>query len=145
MKGPEVSIRVTDLTLRFPVYGVDSKSLKKHLARLTVGGSAWPAIWAHPVTGRPLELTLPELMLSDAITLEAALDDAVARNGAPVELEVRVGERVSRYVRTPNQGVYTVRVPTRAGSHEPVSLVIRTSADGQRHLGIRLRITERQR
>ncbi len=114
-------------------------------ARLTVGGSAWPAIWAHPVTGRPLELTLPELMLSDAITLEAALDDAVARNGAPVELEVRVGERVSRYVRTPNQGVYTVRVPTRAGSHEPVSLVIRTSADGQRHLGIRLRITERQR
>ena len=38
MKGPEVSIRVTDLTLRFPVYGVDSKSLKKHLARITVGG-----------------------------------------------------------------------------------------------------------
>ena len=38
MKGPEVSITVTDLTLRFPVYGVDSKSLKKHLARITVGG-----------------------------------------------------------------------------------------------------------
>ena len=38
MKGPEVSIKVTDLTLRFPVYGVDSKSLKKHLARITVGG-----------------------------------------------------------------------------------------------------------
>ena len=38
MKGPEVSIRVTDLTLRFPVYGVDAKSLKKHLARITVGG-----------------------------------------------------------------------------------------------------------
>lgn len=38
MKGPEISIRVSDLTLRFPVYGVDSKSLKKHLARITVGG-----------------------------------------------------------------------------------------------------------
>ncbi|MBT9471776.1 MAG: ABC transporter ATP-binding protein [Pseudomonadota bacterium] len=38
MKGPQVSITVTDLTLRFPVYGVDSKSLKKHLARITVGG-----------------------------------------------------------------------------------------------------------
>ena len=38
MKAPEVSITVTDLTLRFPVYGVDSKSLKKHLARITVGG-----------------------------------------------------------------------------------------------------------
>jgi len=33
-----VSITVTDLTIRFPVYGVDAKSLKKHLARVTVGG-----------------------------------------------------------------------------------------------------------
>jgi lipopolysaccharide transport system ATP-binding protein len=32
------SISVRDLTLRFPVYGVDAKSLKKHLARVTVGG-----------------------------------------------------------------------------------------------------------
>jgi lipopolysaccharide transport system ATP-binding protein len=38
MKGPQVSISVTDLTLRFPVYGVDAKSLKKHLANITVGG-----------------------------------------------------------------------------------------------------------
>lgn len=114
-------------------------------ARLTVNGAAWSATWAHPVTDRPLELTLPEVTLSDAIVLEAALDDGVARNGAPVELEMHVGERVLRYVRTANQGVYTVRVPTRAGSHEPVSLVIRTSADGQRHLGIRMRITQRQK
>ena len=33
-----VSISVRGLTLRFPVYGVDAKSLKKHLARVTVGG-----------------------------------------------------------------------------------------------------------
>lgn len=33
-----VSISVSDLTIRFPVYGVDAKSLKKHLARVTVGG-----------------------------------------------------------------------------------------------------------
>ncbi|MFC3068714.1 ABC transporter ATP-binding protein [Phenylobacterium soli] len=33
-----VSISVTNLTIRFPVYGVDAKSLKKHLARVTVGG-----------------------------------------------------------------------------------------------------------
>jgi len=38
MKAPPVSISVTGLTLRFPVYGVDAKSLKKHLARVTVGG-----------------------------------------------------------------------------------------------------------
>ncbi len=37
--SPPVSIRVSDLTVRLPVYGVDSKSLKKHLARVAVGGS----------------------------------------------------------------------------------------------------------
>ena len=38
MKPPPVSISCRDLTLRFPVYGVDAKSLKKHLAKITVGG-----------------------------------------------------------------------------------------------------------
>lgn len=38
MSAPRVSISVKDLTLRFPVYGVDGKSLKRHLARITVGG-----------------------------------------------------------------------------------------------------------
>ena len=36
MKPPPVSITCTDLTLRFPVYGVDAKSLKKALARAAV-------------------------------------------------------------------------------------------------------------
>ena len=38
MKAPPVSITVKDLTLRFPVDGVDAKSLKKHLARVAIGG-----------------------------------------------------------------------------------------------------------
>jgi ABC-type polysaccharide/polyol phosphate transport system ATPase subunit len=38
MKAPPVSISCKDLSLRFPVYGVDAKSLKKHLAKITVGG-----------------------------------------------------------------------------------------------------------
>jgi lipopolysaccharide transport system ATP-binding protein len=38
MKAPQVSIEITGLSIRFPVYGVDAKSLKKHLARVTVGG-----------------------------------------------------------------------------------------------------------
>jgi len=37
-KAPPVTISCRDLTLRFPVYGVDAKSLKKHLAQITVGG-----------------------------------------------------------------------------------------------------------
>jgi lipopolysaccharide transport system ATP-binding protein len=38
MKAPPVTISCRDLSLRFPVYGVDAKSLKKHLAAVTVGG-----------------------------------------------------------------------------------------------------------
>ena len=38
MKPPPVSISCTDLTVRFPVYGVDAKSLKKSLASIAVGG-----------------------------------------------------------------------------------------------------------
>ena len=40
MKPPPVSITCTDLTLRFPVYGVDAKSLKKALARVVAVGGA---------------------------------------------------------------------------------------------------------
>jgi lipopolysaccharide transport system ATP-binding protein len=39
MTTQPVSISCRDLTLRFPVYGVDAKSLKKHLAKIAVGGS----------------------------------------------------------------------------------------------------------
>jgi lipopolysaccharide transport system ATP-binding protein len=38
MKAPPVTVSCRDLTLRFPVYGVDAKSLKKSLAKITVGG-----------------------------------------------------------------------------------------------------------
>ena len=37
-KAPPVSISCRDLSLRFPVYGVDAKSLKKYVAKITVGG-----------------------------------------------------------------------------------------------------------
>src|SRR6187402_3449521 len=32
------TVTVKNLTLRFPVYGADNRSLKKHLARVSVGG-----------------------------------------------------------------------------------------------------------
>jgi len=38
MKPSPVSISCRNLSLRFPVYGVDAKSLKKHLAKIAVGG-----------------------------------------------------------------------------------------------------------
>ncbi len=37
-KAPPASVACRQLTLRFPVYGVDAKSLKKRLAAVTIGG-----------------------------------------------------------------------------------------------------------
>lgn len=34
----EVAIKVEDLAIRFPVYGVDQRSLKKHIAKIAIGG-----------------------------------------------------------------------------------------------------------
>ncbi len=34
-----VAVRVQNLTLRFPVYGADSRSLKKHLTKVAIGGA----------------------------------------------------------------------------------------------------------
>ena len=34
-----VAVRAQNLTLRFPVYGADSRSLKKHLTKVAIGGS----------------------------------------------------------------------------------------------------------
>jgi lipopolysaccharide transport system ATP-binding protein len=59
MKAPPVSISCRDLTLRFPVYGVDAKSLKKSLAKITVGGRLGRSHGATEVTaiaGLNLEL-----------------------------------------------------------------------------------------
>ncbi len=50
MKAPPVSISCRDVTLRFPVYGVDAKSLKKHIARVTVGGRLGRTAGATEVT-----------------------------------------------------------------------------------------------
>jgi lipopolysaccharide transport system ATP-binding protein len=50
MKAPPVSISCRDVSLRFPVYGVDAKSLKKHLARVTVGGRLGQTAGATEVT-----------------------------------------------------------------------------------------------
>ena len=38
MNPDPVSISVRNVAIRFPLYGVDAKSLKKHLARVAVGG-----------------------------------------------------------------------------------------------------------
>ena len=50
MNAPRVSISVRNLTLRFPVYGVDAKSLKKHLVGVTVGGKLGKSHGATEVT-----------------------------------------------------------------------------------------------
>ena len=96
---PNVSISVTGLTLRFPVYGVDAKSLKKHLARVTVGGSLGRSHGATEVTalkGLNLELRAGDRLGlighngSGKTTLLRALSGAYEPDDGQIEVNGRI-------------------------------------------------------
>jgi lipopolysaccharide transport system ATP-binding protein len=94
-----VAISVSELTLRFPVYGVDAKSLKKHVARVTVGGRL--GMHAHAthvtaLTGVNLELKAGDRLGlighngSGKTTLLRALSGAYEPNAGRVEVFGRI-------------------------------------------------------
>jgi lipopolysaccharide transport system ATP-binding protein len=98
MKAPPVSISCRDLTLRFPVYGVDAKSLKKHLAR-TVGGRLGSAHGVTEVTALSnlnLELKAGDRLGlighngSGKTTLLRALSGAYEPDDGQIEVEGRI-------------------------------------------------------
>jgi lipopolysaccharide transport system ATP-binding protein len=99
MKGPPVSISCRDLSLRFPVYGVDAKSLKKHLAKIAVGGR----LGSHHGTTEVTALSHLDLELkagdrlglighngSGKTTLLRALSGAYEPDEGAVEVEGRI-------------------------------------------------------
>jgi lipopolysaccharide transport system ATP-binding protein len=99
MKAPPVSISCRNLTLRFPVYGVDAKSLKKHLARVTVGGKLDRHHGATEVTALSnlnLELKAGDRLGlighngSGKTTLLRALSGAYEPDDGQVEVEGRI-------------------------------------------------------
>ena len=99
MKAPPVSISCRELTLRFPVYGVDAKSLKKHLAKITVGGRLGQHHGATEVTalaGLNLELRAGDRLGlighngSGKTTLLRALSGAYEPDEGAVEVEGRI-------------------------------------------------------
>ena len=99
MKPPPVTISVRNLTLRFPVYGVDAKSLKKHLARVTVGGrlgSAHGATEVTAISNLSLELKAGDRLGlighngSGKTTLLRALSGAYEPDDGQIEVQGRI-------------------------------------------------------
>jgi hypothetical protein len=111
---------------------------------LKADGRDWPAVWAHPVSGRELVIDLGRRKLWDRVEVEAALHDKVTggqRATVAIGLEVEgIGSR--RLVRTDARGVVKATLPTPRGQTAPVRLRITTANDGRRHLGVNLRILE---
>jgi lipopolysaccharide transport system ATP-binding protein len=94
-----VSITCTDLTIRFPVYGVDAKSLKKSLARVAVGGTLGRHFGATDVTaleGLNLELKAGDRLGlighngSGKTTLLRALSGAYEPDEGSIEVQGRI-------------------------------------------------------
>jgi lipopolysaccharide transport system ATP-binding protein len=100
MKAPPVSISCQGLTLRFPVYGVDAKSLKKHLARVTVGGRLGSSLAGSTVvtalSGLNLQLKAGDRLGlighngSGKTTLLRALSGAYEPDEGQIEVEGRI-------------------------------------------------------
>ena len=99
MKAPPVTISCRDLTLRFPVYGVDAKSLKKSLAKITVGGRLGRSHGATEVTaisGLSMELKAGDRLGlvghngSGKTTLLRALSGAYEPDEGSVEVQGRI-------------------------------------------------------
>jgi hypothetical protein len=112
---------------------------------ITVSGSDWPCVWAHPATGHDLVIDLGPRALADRVELEAAMrDDAVAGPyGASVNIRLEVDGAGSRRLAVPNRrGIVSTTVRTKPGRVAGVRAIITTPNDGRRHLGINLRLVE---
>lgn len=111
---------------------------------LQVKGASWPSVWAHPLDAHDLVIDLGERRLGDRVELEAALTDDAAGtpHGASVELSLRVGGAEQRLTQPNTPGVRRLEVRTTRGEQQRVQLVVRTQADGRRHLGVNVRLLE---
>jgi lipopolysaccharide transport system ATP-binding protein len=119
------SITCTNLTLRFPVYGVDAKSLKKALARVTVGG----------VLGRHAGVT--DVTALSGVNLELKAGDRlglIGHNGSGKTTLLRALSGAYE----PDEG--TIDVRGRIAPLLDLSLGIDSSATGYENIRLRGRI-----
>lgn len=121
------SISVTDLTIRFPVYGADAKSLKKALARaVTVGGALGKHAGVTDVTALS-NLNL-ELRAGDRLGL-------IGHNGSGKTTLLRALSGAYE----PDEG--TIDVHGRVAALLDLSLGIDPSATGYENIRLRCRIS----
>lgn len=122
---PLVSISCTDVTVRFPVYGVDAKSLKKSLARVAVGGALGSHSGVADVTA--LERVNLELRAGDRLGL-------IGHNGSGKTTLLRALSGAYE----PDEG--TVEVHGRIAALLDLGLGIDPSATGYDNIRLRGRI-----
>jgi lipopolysaccharide transport system ATP-binding protein len=125
MKAPPVSISCRNLTLRFPVYGIDAKSLKKSIARAAVGGRLGTSHGATEVTA--LSNVNLELQAGDRLGL-------IGHNGSGKTTLLRALSGAYE----PDEG--TIEVEGRISALLDLSLGIDPSATGYDNIRLRGRI-----
>lgn len=111
-----------------------------------VQGSPSRCIWAHPLDGRTISVTFPDVTLpaQTPVALATALDDrAVSGRGGAVSVEVRAGAH-SWSTRHPDQrGWRTLRLDGLQASYEgPVDVRISARRTGRRHFCFRWEVPE---
>ena len=124
MTATPASISVNDLSLRFPIYGADSRSLKKHLARIAIGGRL----------GIVENSTTPIVAALSNVTFDVGPGDRLALVGPNGSGKTTL-LRVLAGVYAPDDG--SVRVNGRIASLLDLSLGLDITATGYENIHLR--------
>lgn len=100
---------------------------------LTIGGKKETCVWAHPLDGAVLTVTLPHVSSTedDPARLSTAIIDKVAMRGAPVKVDVTFADATLTHTHAARRrGFQSVELPPGDG---PLRLAISAKNVGQRH------------
>jgi hypothetical protein len=107
--------------------------------RLSFEGRERTCLWAHPVTGAPLVMAFPGVVLGRALRLGRGLADGAAglEGAADVVVKLAAGRATREVVHANAPGWVEERVETTPGPGD-VTLTITTPHDGARHFCVSL-------
>ncbi|WP_146618277.1 hypothetical protein [Lujinxingia litoralis] len=114
----------------------DARWMRPGPMEVEVGGRSSECIWAHPLPGRTLRITYPQVQARDErgrmLTLLTGLRDSSVGGGVPVDVSVQIGDQTLTHTHRDKRGWQALELP---GVEAPSELTLEISSDnpGRRH------------
>lgn len=114
--------------------------MRPGLRDVEVSGSPTQCTWAHPLPGRTLRITYPDIRTTDdegrSLTLLTGLRDNSVGTRVPVDVEVLLGERALAHSHRDRRGWQALALPA-SEEPRPLTLEIASRDPGRRHFCFR--------